>query len=240
MTVPGRLSVGADGRITGPASLEYNTPFPCVNGSYGSGKMQGVVMHTMVGGLPGTIQVFNDPNYQASAHFGIDQQGRVHQFGPVGKGWMAWAQVAGNAAWYSIEHADNGDPNIPLTAAQIAASAQLVEVLSRFAGFPLQVTDSVSGTGYGIHSMGGAAWGGHTCPDLPPKHVRSAQRQAIISLARQIRSAGQPQPTPGHAAYRAFGDSLAWAGIPFWATLPAPVRAAWEAAAAAVRALPRP
>ena len=81
---------------------------------------------------------------------------------------MAWAQVAGNLAWYSIEHADNRNPNNPLTDAQIAASAQLVELLSRFAGFPLQVTNSVTGKGYGVHYMGGKAWGDHTCPDLPP------------------------------------------------------------------------
>jgi len=55
--------------------------------------------------------------------------GRVHQFGPIGKGWIAWAQWRATG-WYSIEHADNHDPNNPLTDAQIAASAQLVELLS--------------------------------------------------------------------------------------------------------------
>ena len=101
--------------------------------------------------------------------------------------------MAGNLAWYSIEHADNRDPNNPLTDAQIAASAQLVELLSRFAGFPLQVTDSVTGKGYGVHSMGGKAWGDHTCPDLPPRHVRSHQRPAIIALAKQIRNQRTPK-----------------------------------------------
>jgi hypothetical protein len=196
LAVPGRLKVQSDGKVTGPANIAYNNPFPCVNGNYGSRAMQGVVMHTMVGNLPGTITVFNNPSYQASAHFGIDQHGNIHQFGPIGKGWIAWAQVAGNAAWYSIEHADNGDPNIPLTGAQITASAQLVEMLSAFAGFPLQVTDSVTGKGYGTHSMGGAAWGGHTCPDLPPKHVRSQQRAAIIALAKEIRKGAPPPPPP--------------------------------------------
>jgi hypothetical protein len=183
-TLPGRLHVRSDGRIAGPATIEYNDPFPCVNGSWGSGDMNGVVMHTMVGNLPGTIQVFNQASYQASAHFGIDQQGHIHQFGPIGKGWIAWAQVAGNDAWYSIEHADNGKTENPLTDAQITASAQIVEVLSRFAGFPLQVTDSVTGRGYGVHNMGGEAWGGHTCPGPGP---RAAQRTAIIELAKQIR-----------------------------------------------------
>jgi hypothetical protein len=197
MTTPGRLTVAADGRITGHAGISYNTPFPTKNGSWGSGAMQGVVMHTMVGNLPGTIELFNDPapggdpGKAVSAHFGIDQQGNIHQFGPIGKGWIAWAEVAGNLAWYSIEHADNGNTKNPLTDAQITASAQLVEVLSRFAGFPLQVTDSTGGTGYGTHVMGGAAWGGHTCPGPGP---RAGQRAEIIAQAKAIRAGSAPQP----------------------------------------------
>lgn len=196
MTVPGKLHVGADGKLAGPANISYNDPFPCVNGSWGSGAMMGAVMHTMVGTLTGTIETFNNPAAQVSAHFGINQAGQIWQFGPIGKGWVAWAQAAGNEAWYSIEHADDKNPDIPLTDAQITASAQLVECLSAFAGFPLQVSDSTGVKGYGTHSMGGAAWGGHTCPDLPPQHVRSGQRQAIIALAKEIRGQVAPQPEP--------------------------------------------
>lgn len=188
---PGKLSIGAGGRVTGPAVITHNSPFPCVNGKLGvTGKMQGVLMHTMVGNLPGTIASFNDPNRQASAHFGIAQDGRIHQFGPLGKGWMAWHAMAANLSWYGIEHADGGDQHNPLTTEQITASAQVVELLSRFAGFPLQVTDDVHGRGYGTHVMGGAAWGGHTCPGPGP---RAGQRAPIIALAMAIR---QPQPPP--------------------------------------------
>ena len=190
MTVPGRLTVGIDGRLSGAAVLEYNSPWPCVNGSWGSGAMQGVLMHTMVGTLPGTIASFNDPHRQASAHFGVDETGKIHQFGPIGKGWIAWHAVAANLTWYGIEHADAGNPDNPLTPPQITASAQIVECLSAFAGFPLWVTDRPAGRGYGTHNMGGEAWGGHTCPDLPPQHIRSAQRQAILDLAKEIRAPG--------------------------------------------------
>jgi N-acetylmuramoyl-L-alanine amidase-like protein len=189
----GKLEIGPDGRVTGSVTISYNTPFPTSNGSLGSGAMMGVVMHTMVGNLPGTIEIFNDPApggnpaNAVSAHFGIAQDGSVCQFGPIGKGWIAWAEVAGNDAWYSIEHADDGNTKNPLTDAQLTASAQLVEVLSRFAGFPLQVTDSVEVPGYGTHVMGGAAWGGHTCPGPGP---RAGQRQQIITRAQAIR-AGQ-------------------------------------------------
>lgn len=200
--IAGKLTVHADGRLAGPASISYNSPFPCVNGSWGSGTMQGVIMHTMVGNLPGTISLFNNSSANVSAHFGIDQNGHIHQFGPIGKGWIAWAQAAGNHAWYSIEHADNGNPNNPLTEAQLTASAQVVECLSAFAGFPLQVTDSTSGKGYGTHNMGGSAWGGHTCPDLPPHHVRSRQRTDIIERARIIRN----PPVKGPRQYVAKGN----------------------------------
>jgi len=191
----GKLIVGADGKVTGPARIEYNTPFPCVNGAWGSGAMMGVVMHTMVGNLPGTVSWFNNPTAQASAQFGIAQDGLIHQFGPIGKGWIAWHCGAGNATWYGIEHADDGNPDNPLTDAQLTASAQLVECLSAFAGFPLAVSDSTGTKGYGVHYMGGTAWGGHSCPDQPPKHVRSAQRPEILSRAQSIRTGG-PVTTP--------------------------------------------
>jgi hypothetical protein len=198
MTAPGRLEVSTvTGRVTGPASITYNDPWPCANGSWGSGTMQGLVLHTMVGNLPGTIEWFNNPQSQASAWFGVDQQGGIHQFGPLGRGWVAWAQAAGNHAWYSVEMADDGNPASPLTPAQVTAGAQLLEVLSRFAGFPLQVTDNpVSGTGLITHGDGGVPWGDH--PDCPGD-VRKAQRAQIVALAMAIR--GTPAaPAPAAPA----------------------------------------
>jgi hypothetical protein len=182
----GKLTVNtASGHITGPAEISYNSPWPCHNGSWGSGRMMGVVMHTQVGNNPGTVSWFNNPAAEASAHFCIAQDGGIVQMGPIGKGWIAWAQGAGNEAWYSIEHADDGDPARPLTPAQITASAQIVECLSAFAGFPLQVSNSTEVKGYGWHGMGGGAWGGHVnCPG----DVRKAQRGEIIALAVAIRA----------------------------------------------------
>jgi N-acetylmuramoyl-L-alanine amidase len=191
--VTGKLAVGQDGRVTGPADIKYNSPWPCVNGTSGSGTMAGVLMHTMAGDLPGTISWFNNPQAQASAHFGIAQDGEIWQFGPIGKGWIAWHAAAANQTWYGIEHADDGNPANPLTAAQITASAQLAECLSAFAGFPLHVSDSPSVKGYGWHGMGGTAWGNH--PDCPGS-VRRGQRAQIIALAAVIRSGTSPPSGP--------------------------------------------
>jgi hypothetical protein len=206
--VPGKLEVGADGRLAGPAHLTYNTPFPTRNGEWGSGDMNGVLMHTMEGDLrPGTVDLFNTDRGKnsVSAHFGIAQDGEIFQFGPIGKGWIAWHAIAANRTYYGIEHADGGHPDTPLTGAQITASAQVVEVLSRFAGFPLAITNEPGGKGYGTHSMGGVSYGAHTCPDLPPKHVRSAQRAEILALARQIRAHAAAPPAATVLAVTADG-----------------------------------
>lgn len=201
---PKPLTIDSSGRLVFASGFKvtYNNPFPTVNGSWGSGKMQGVVMHTMVGNLPGTVAVFNNPSYAASAHFGIAQDGSVWQFGPIGKGWIAWAQAQGNEAWYSIEHADNGNPDNPLTDEQLTSSALIVEFLSRFAGFPLKEANTVNETGYGVHFMGGAAWGGHSCPQDAQGHgPRAGQRAEILGRARIIRNggplAGTVQDVPG-------------------------------------------
>lgn len=191
--VPGRLSLDAHGKVHGPARIEYNKPFPCVNGDFGQmalpSGIQGVVMHTMVGQLAGAIAVFNNRAHEASAHFGVDQAGLIHQFGPI-NGWKAWAEVAGNAHWFSIEFADNANPLNPLTREQLIAGAQLLELLSRddVGRFPLQEANSPSELGFGVHYMGGEAWGGHSCPDVSPRRVRSLQRPVIIQLAKHIRN----------------------------------------------------
>jgi hypothetical protein len=188
------------GKITG-ANVSHNSPWPCENGDDNNMLVPhgiiGVVMHTMIGDLPGTVEWFNNPGAQASAHFGVDQNGNIWQFGPV-NGWMAWAEMAGNPNWYSIEHADDGNPLNPLTQAQVDASAQLVEVLSRpdVGNFPMVITNSISDEGYGVHCMGGIGWGGHTCPqDADGSGPRSGQRTAILAVALAIR-AGTPPPVP--------------------------------------------
>lgn len=173
-----------------------------------SGVM-GVIMHTMVGYLTGTDSIFMSGPIQSSAHFGIDSSGKIIQWVSI-RGGVAWHVADGNYHWYGIEHEDKGHPEIPLTEAQLNASAQLAELLSRdnVGRFPLQVSNKTSTLGYGVHYMGGAAWGGHTCPDnTPGAGPRSKQREEILRRAKIIRATGQ---YPATASVPAPTARLSW------------------------------
>ena len=185
---PPKFTLNGAGWVNG--ITHHNTPNQNGGMAVPSGVL-GAVMHTMVGNLPGTDAWFLNPAAQASAHFGIAQDGTVIQWVNV-RGGIAWHCAAGNSAWYGIEHADNGNPGNPLTPEQINASAQLVELLSRddVGRFPLAICDTTAGLGYGVHYMGGAAWGGHSCPGPGP---RASQRADILAMAKQIRS-GETSP----------------------------------------------
>jgi hypothetical protein len=188
-SIPGRCRIDASGRLRGPASITWNTPWPTVNGTPGGfGTAFGGVFHTEVGYDHNVVVEFNSPSAQASAFFSIDMAGNVHQYGPLGKDWMAWTQVAGNPHWRGVEHEDKGNPANPLSDAQLAASAQVFEAMSAFDGWPLQVTDDVNGRGIILHSDGGVPWGNHACPGA----VRAAQRPDLIALALKIRRAAVP------------------------------------------------
>lgn len=190
---PPRLEIDGAGWIIGiPHHVTQN---------HGSGMrvpqdVDGVIMHTMVGNLPDADAEFMNGANQVSAHLGIAQNGDAIQWVDLLGGNVAWAEMAGNNRYYSIEHADNGNPNIPLTTFQINRSAQFVELLSRIGHFPLVEANSVGQEGYGTHYMGGAAWGGHSCPDIGGNHVRSGQRPAILALAAKIRAGDQASAKP--------------------------------------------
>jgi hypothetical protein len=165
--------------------------------------VMGLISHTMVGNLPGTDNLFT-PGPQGngnSAHFGTAQDGTVIQWVPLGV--VAFHAIDANDSFYAVENADNGDPNNPYTDAQLSRIAQILELTSRakFGRFTMQVTDSPNKEGLGTHAMGGAAFGGHSCPDAPngPNHTRSRARAEIVRRAKIIRQHGQypaPEPVP--------------------------------------------
>jgi len=207
-----KLSIDGSGRVHGTCPngqpIQHNSPWPCQNGSGGGmsvpSGVTGMLVHTQVGNNPGSIGWFNDSRSQASAHFCIAQDGTIVQMGPV-NGWKAWHCAEGNPHWYGCEFADNGQPANALTQAQIAAGAQLLELLSRpgVGNFPMQISNSPGTEGLGWHGMGGSAFGGHfDCPG----DVRKAQRPAILKLAQQIRGGGNPTPVPAVRTWTTAGQ----------------------------------
>ena len=180
-----RCHFDADGWLQGPINIHKVTPL--TPNRYDSGfaaRAKGVVQHTELGFRQGTVSWFQDPLSKVSAFFSIGWDGTAHQYLPVGRGYVAWAEEDGNSHWYSCETEDDLDPSTPMTHAQLTAFAQILEACSARDGFPLQITDNVNGTGLITHGDGGQAWGGHfDCPGS----VRKAQRPQIIALAKAIR-----------------------------------------------------
>lgn len=174
----------AGGWLQGPIRITHLfTP----NHGTGFGTGRGVVLHTEDGHEAGTVATFMDPANQVSAFFSVGFDGAVHQYVPVGKGFTAFSQMAGNESFRGVETEDGLDPSRPLTQAQVTAVAQILEACSAFDGFPLKITDDVNGQGLILHSDGGQSWGGHLqCPGP----VRAAQRPQIVALAMSIRQGG--------------------------------------------------
>ena len=101
-----------------------------------------------------------------------------------------WAQAAGNGQYHAFEV--EGYPNEPYTAAQIDTLARW----HNFLGTPDTLANAPGQRGIGTHYMGGAAWGGHTCPDpVAGAGPRSRQRPQIIARARLLRG-NHPTPPP--------------------------------------------
>ena len=178
-----RCHFDENGWLVGPISITHvMTPNHFASGF--ADHALGLVFHTEAGFEAGTVETFLDSASQVSAFFSIGQSGACHQYLPVGRGYVAWAEAGGNPNHYSIEDEDRTDPSIPLTQAQVTAFAQILEACSARDGFPLQITDDINGRGLILHSDGRAAWGNHLdCPGS----VRAAQRPVIVALAMSIR-----------------------------------------------------
>ena len=251
MTTPGKLTIDkATGKLHGPAGtvITYNDPWPLKFARGGvTGAMKGVLLHTMDGSLESCIATFNSADAQGSAHIGISQAGRIHQFVPIGKGFETYHAWSANIDHYGVETEDQGDLEHhahvePISDAGLWAWAQVFEFLSSFAGFPCQVTDDCGGRGLAYHRMC-HDWNlsGHTCPGATmTDDVRVNQRATIVSRAKQIRAAAaSPVFTPGRRAHAAYGDALHWGDdgvvVHWWSQLTAAEKAAWEAAAKAVQ-----
>jgi hypothetical protein len=139
---------------------------------------RGLVLHIQQGSEAGTDSWFHNPSSQVSAHFGNPKSGPLDQW--VDTDDRAWAEVAGNPDWISVEN--EGNSGNSLTPSQLENVSRLLAWLHTTYAVPLQVSDS-SVPGLTGHGLGGSAWGGHyDCPGAPIL----AQRPAIIARAAAI------------------------------------------------------
>lgn len=164
---------------------------PVVNKTVG-GQVQhlGLIVHIMDGSFAGTKAWFNNPAAQASSHFGTNRDGYAEQW--VDTDDKAWAQMAGNKDYISVENEGHGGDE--LTDGQITRIAEILAWVHKVYGVPLQLANVPGDRGLGWHGMGGAAWGGHY--DCPGDHVR-AQFPEILKRAAAIVNPS-PAPTPNH------------------------------------------
>lgn len=83
----------------------------------------------------------------------------------------SWAQGAGNGDYWSFEV--EGMPGEPMTDAQLDTLA----TWHKFLGVADRIATAPGQQGIGTHQMGGAAWGGHSCPGT----IRTAQLPQILT-----------------------------------------------------------
>jgi hypothetical protein len=124
------------------------------------------------------------PN-RKSATWYVNVHGRIEEYVPRDR--EAWAQADGNATYHSVE--TGGYSTTELTLLQVIALAFLMRLENDHYGVPLRVTNRVGGHGLGVHSMGGQAWGGHSCPGS----LRANERGTIVAVAdaRTVEPHGQ-------------------------------------------------
>lgn len=174
----------------------------------------GWCLHVVVGnGSPfETFRRAPSPNRRFSTGW-VAKDGRMEQYAPFE--FKSWAQGGGNPLYWSWE--TEGFPSEPLTAAQIDSLARF-HILS---GTADRITNTPGEAGIIVHYAGGAAWGGHSCPDPSPgAGPRSKQRAAILARARELR-----QGQGGVTMAKLDDEDRAWLAAQFAAVAPAAGRA---------------
>jgi hypothetical protein len=157
----------------------WRGPVPNMNSGGMVRPFQGLVLHIEQGTESGTDTWFHNPAAQVSAHFGNPKSGGLDQW--VDTDDTAWAEVAGNTKWISIEN--EGNSGDTLTDSQLNNAATLLAWLNLTENLPMQLANTPSDSGLGYHAMGGAAWGNH--PDCPGAPI-VAQRDTIVARAQAL------------------------------------------------------
>lgn len=141
----------------------------------------GVVLHVNVSGKksqgtsPDWYAAGGGPD-QVCPNFQVMRDGTIWQLLPMDV--QPWTQAAGNGNYASIE--TGGDPDEPLTPAQVRSCGLIIRAYHEKYGMPLRLANAPGQRGFGTHSMGGQSWGGHSCPGS----IRAKQRNDILAVAR--------------------------------------------------------
>lgn len=136
---------------------------PVVNHGGPMARQLGLVVHVQQGdGSP--FGWFNDPASQVSSHLWVGKDGTLEQYVDLAD--QAWAQVAGNPDYLSIE--TEGFDTEELTAEQVGGLSALIAWGHRTLGWPAVMVDH-GGRGITTHAHWPSgtpdpAWGGHPCP----------------------------------------------------------------------------
>jgi N-acetylmuramoyl-L-alanine amidase len=154
---------------------------------------RGLIPHVQQGN-GSLFAMFNNPSTEVSSHLWLSKGGAWEQY--VDFDDKAWAEAAGNPYWLSVEC--EGFDTEDYTSAQIQQLAQFYAWGMTQYGWKAEVTDSTDGYGIGTHRMGGAGWGGHSCPG----DIRANRRGDILSAALTLSGATPPAPNPSSAQLR--------------------------------------
>lgn len=135
---------------------------------------RGLIPHVQVG-TGSLFGWFDNPASEVSSHLWLSLDGAFEQYVPFDR--RAWAQAAGNSSWISVEC--EGYDTEDYSPIQIQRLGELFAWGMREFGWRAEITDSPNGYGLGTHRMGGAAWGGHSCPG----DIRAKRRGDILAVA---------------------------------------------------------
>lgn len=171
--------------------LPFATKVPINKGSgpFTNGNPLGWVLHDNEsnGNLDSFFAAGTDRNPdEVCPNFQVYKVGPPHQHLPLLD--IPWCQSAGNSTYAAVE--TEGYATESLNANQIHYLG-LIHAAYRAHSIPDAIADNVGQRGIGVHYMGGAAWGGHSCPGT----IRAAQRPDIITASQPAQSIPPALPT---------------------------------------------
>lgn len=132
---------------------------------------------------------FHKTGERLAAHMQFMRNGKIEQYVPFDK--QAYAQFKGNTTCISCEFEDDGDPNRPLTAEQVAAFVEF----AAWTGIPPRLVKTAIDSGIGYHQQF-REWNqsGHNCPGSV--RVHQLTQDIIPAIIRRRNPAPHPTSEP--------------------------------------------